>query len=472
MGITFRSGDYLRYVYCGGRTIKDGEAVALWDRNGVHTQLIGPHRIWLWFTTIRFLDRFTAGADEYLSIRHRNGQHEIVAGPATIYKNPALHDNVAVAKALELATQNDAVVVVSYTTAKTTTNKSLDETMEEPTSGKDSYGTVQSQSPQGASYRRHVVTGPQLYVPEANETFHEFRWSSLHPDLTQSSDTCRETIGPFVVLRLHQPKIWKCRVMLSTMDGTALFATLVLTYSVVSADRAIVTNDPFPKMETALRADIRQVGFDIDNIEPDDDQHDRNNTNGNDSHDTKKQVVAQLEKLSSFPELTKAADTVGFRFDTTVRVLELDYSDLVKEQVEKQRISTIKVENEKAIKKQRLELQQMDFVAKQEQIKQDADLKRQQAEADAGAAVEDHERRVEAANRELILVKKNLEMEKLRSDQDDASALTFLEGLKGVGVDVSAFMQTVGGIDMVRNNMTGQTGTLKKVLHEPTTTAK
>ena len=35
MGITFRSGGYIKHVRFGGRTIKDGEAAAIWNRNGM-----------------------------------------------------------------------------------------------------------------------------------------------------------------------------------------------------------------------------------------------------------------------------------------------------------------------------------------------------------------------------------------------------------------------------------------------------
>ena len=39
-GIDFRSGSYSRYVRFGKRTVKDGEAVALWNMRGVHRQIV------------------------------------------------------------------------------------------------------------------------------------------------------------------------------------------------------------------------------------------------------------------------------------------------------------------------------------------------------------------------------------------------------------------------------------------------
>jgi len=66
MGIEFRGSHYKRDVHFGKRTVKEGEAVAVWDVNGIHTQIIGPRLVRLFFSTINFLDRRTASPTEYL----------------------------------------------------------------------------------------------------------------------------------------------------------------------------------------------------------------------------------------------------------------------------------------------------------------------------------------------------------------------------------------------------------------------
>ena len=42
MGLDFRGGNYRRYIRFGKRTIKQGEAAAVWNMNGTQTEIIGP----------------------------------------------------------------------------------------------------------------------------------------------------------------------------------------------------------------------------------------------------------------------------------------------------------------------------------------------------------------------------------------------------------------------------------------------
>lgn len=60
MGIDFRDGHYRRYVRIGKRTIKEGEAAAIWSRNGRQREVIGPSLERLFYSHIRFLSRYMA----------------------------------------------------------------------------------------------------------------------------------------------------------------------------------------------------------------------------------------------------------------------------------------------------------------------------------------------------------------------------------------------------------------------------
>ena len=85
MGVTFRFGTHPKFVYFGGRTVKDGEAIAIWNREGKHKQIIGPRRVQLFCSTIRFLSFHKAESHQYLCISRRNGRVDHIKGPATIY---------------------------------------------------------------------------------------------------------------------------------------------------------------------------------------------------------------------------------------------------------------------------------------------------------------------------------------------------------------------------------------------------
>ena len=59
---TFRHGDYYAHVRCGKRTVKEGECAAIWDMSGKRKIILGPQRVRLWFSHVRFLDRHVAEA--------------------------------------------------------------------------------------------------------------------------------------------------------------------------------------------------------------------------------------------------------------------------------------------------------------------------------------------------------------------------------------------------------------------------
>lgn len=99
MGLDFRGGNYKRYVRFGKRTIKQGEgssphtdcllfksseyvssnnlslsalstAAAVWNMSGVQTEIVGPKLVRLFYSNIRFLDRYSAKSEQYLVVSY------------------------------------------------------------------------------------------------------------------------------------------------------------------------------------------------------------------------------------------------------------------------------------------------------------------------------------------------------------------------------------------------------------------
>eukprot|EP00930_Biecheleria_cincta_P002762 TRINITY_DN103761_c0_g1_i1.p1 TRINITY_DN103761_c0_g1~~TRINITY_DN103761_c0_g1_i1.p1 ORF type:complete len:391 (+),score=76.12 TRINITY_DN103761_c0_g1_i1:69-1241(+) len=149
MGIDFRGGNYVRRVRIGKRTVKDGEAVAIWDQYGRHHQVIGPARCRLWWSTIRFLERHVAESTDYLRVRHRDGTVEHVRGPTVLFENPVYHLGVSVEKAIQLQNSSSHLAV-----------------QHGPAVGKEGGGTSQE-----------IVSGPLLFFPEATDTVVGLKWA-------------------------------------------------------------------------------------------------------------------------------------------------------------------------------------------------------------------------------------------------------------------------------------------------------
>src|SRR4051794_28593401 len=67
------------------KTIRDGERVALWDRDGRVEFVSGPRRLLLARRTVEPLARHAAGADQYLVIRFKDGHSQHLHGPAAVW---------------------------------------------------------------------------------------------------------------------------------------------------------------------------------------------------------------------------------------------------------------------------------------------------------------------------------------------------------------------------------------------------
>lgn len=425
MGITFRSGDYIRFVRCGGRTIKDGEAAAIWNRNGVHTQVVGPKRVWLWFSTIRFLSRYTAEANQYIFIRHSDGREEVVKGPVSMYRNPAWHDKMDVRSAHHLATQNDCLVVCAQNDTASTVAKPLT---------KGHLSTEEEGDTKGTNhFHIRIVVGPQVFFPQANEFNHEFSWS----DLPENLETFRRGEIPSErrtqqILHLHKQRFWKCVVPLRTLDGVRLTATLSLTYSLVSVQKCLLMDDPMPTLVSSLLADAQAIGQSFS------------------ASSDKKDLVKKLEVASSFATLWEAAERHGFRFGDKIQVLGVDHTLEAQKKMDRAHIEASNVAAAVRQKKKERELRQLEFEEEEQRLEKAAELKTKKSRLDAETDEHNHTLQMAALERELSLQTKRLELEKLTSRQADESVLEFLEKLKNLGVDLSVFMNTVGGIEIAQ----------------------
>jgi hypothetical protein len=133
----------------GFQTIIEGQHVALWDEKSGKREIVhGPARIGTWGKRVEALKTFMAGPTQYLLVQHRDGRVMHQRGPAVLWMDPVQHAAVSIADAITLDA-NEALVVY--------------------TQGDD--GKV----------KRRIVRGPEMFVPQAQEWLHEFRWHGADP---------------------------------------------------------------------------------------------------------------------------------------------------------------------------------------------------------------------------------------------------------------------------------------------------
>lgn len=162
MGVTFRDGWYVKFVRIGGRTIKEGEAAAIWKMNGEHVEVIGPKRVRLFFSTIRFLTRFKAESHQYLVVKHRDGRVEHIKGPTAMYCNPSHHDEILVKDCIHLHSKSDLILVHNSGLSPEHKSTNLLENK--------AYEPVSNSS---------IVQGPTMFTPSPYEHVHDFHWSEV-----------------------------------------------------------------------------------------------------------------------------------------------------------------------------------------------------------------------------------------------------------------------------------------------------
>lgn len=150
-------------VRIGKRTVKQGEAVSVWDRRGNHQVVVGPCLLYLWFSVLRFLTRRTASASQQLHIENVDGTVEYLRGPCQIWECPGvIHKKIQVMDATYLATNDDVCVV------------------------------------RQENSRLEVMKGPQLFFPSPCQTLVSFPWrdNDVHVLHTSEQQLCFPIVTP------------------------------------------------------------------------------------------------------------------------------------------------------------------------------------------------------------------------------------------------------------------------------------
>jgi len=420
MGILFRDSKYVRFVRFGKRTVKDGEALAVWDENGVHTEHVGPQFVRLWMSTIRFLDRFVAGADEYLVITDVNGAVTHVKGPKAMFCNPTRHKKIVVKKAVVLASPNECLVV--YTKKKSTDapyavpsprpnvkhvskdSESESKTDEEPsvTAAAASIETPDDAS-QPRELLRRIVAGPAVFVPRVDEWAHKFNWTNLK---TKQSEI-------FTVLQTGTRR-YETEVSLRTTDSVLLTAELSIQFRVANVEDVIEAgDDPVAVMQSLLSADLSEYGTLIrsdDMLNP----------------ESRTKITVTLGNIDTYKKLVDGAHHMGLEI-VGLCLKRLNASKALQKQYD----IAIQTKAELASKR---------AVAEQQQQLVDLDLANQKRRMESEQAL--------ASAQLAHKLKMKDDEQKLTSEHQrraNEEVLGFLRELKNNGVDLTQYLVSFSG---------------------------
>eukprot|EP00218_Dolichomastix_sp_CCMP3274_P007249 CAMPEP_0170143016 /NCGR_PEP_ID=MMETSP0033_2-20121228/9378_1 /TAXON_ID=195969 /ORGANISM="Dolichomastix tenuilepis, Strain CCMP3274" /LENGTH=451 /DNA_ID=CAMNT_0010379435 /DNA_START=58 /DNA_END=1413 /DNA_ORIENTATION=+ len=264
----FRNASYgTRTVWFGQRSVKDGEALAVWRSSGEYEVVVGPRFVRLVWAKICFLDRFVANQLQYLIVHGRDGTKRHVRGPCHLFRDPIVHERIELRECEQL-TANDLLIVYAS---------------QQQEKGGEATAIV----------KRRTVCGPAVFMPTADEWIHEFSWhgtpdpatlakgtasvpflssqgkGKLQVQQAQSSSQVQATdeahlitrilpgMNCFTKLSLLQQQIYFNVRDVSTKDDAGLTVKLLFSYQVVDVEAMLAsTEDPVGDLINALSTDV------------------------------------------------------------------------------------------------------------------------------------------------------------------------------------------------------------------------
>ena len=104
-------------VFIGGKTVRTGDRIAVWSRNGKCKVIDGPVRARFFMQKWELLRAYVATDDEFIKVTKRDGSTEHHPGPVSMFKDPVLDDSVRVERATVIDA-SQALVVETTNTGK------------------------------------------------------------------------------------------------------------------------------------------------------------------------------------------------------------------------------------------------------------------------------------------------------------------------------------------------------------------
>ena len=369
-------------------TVKDGQRIAVWNKQGKVDFVDGPRRMFIYDRTIQHLVHFSAGAEQYLAVEYQDGHCENIAGPAAIWHDPVLHKQIEVKQALAI-NSHEAVVVYKRT----------EETV-----------------------ARRVLSGPAVYVPCENEWLHKFSWHGADP-----KDPYRKIPRAlsFTRLRTIPDQMYYDVSRVRTSDDALVEVKLMIFFELVEIEKMLdQTHDPIADFINAVSADV--IDF-VSGL----------------SFEGFKQHTEQLNKLETFENLNYRAQRIGYKIN---KVVYRGYKANDKlQEMHNNAIETrtrLKLEAETESQAQELADLKLQREAQRDLQKQEMEQKSHQHKIKLEKfAHEETLRKLEAEQKCELAAKQNsneLELRHLQATNNEK--VNYLKAIEGMQVDLTRYL--------------------------------
>lgn len=253
----------------GLRTIRQGQRAAIWDRLGRAKMVDGPRLVFLVGEQLQQLVQHAAGPSEYLVVRYKDGHKDHVRGPAAVWFDPVLHQEILVLPAISIDA-NEALVVYRQ---------------------------------EEKDVKRRVVRGPELFVPAASEWLHQFSWHGTEVAKGTGSMMLHRKVPHalrFSKLRVIPDQLYFDVEDVRTADDALLVVKLMLFFELADIDVMLdQTHDPIADFTNAVSADI------VDFVAA----H---------TFERFKEKTEKLNELATYPQLVQRAQRIGYRINKVV----------------------------------------------------------------------------------------------------------------------------------------------------------
>lgn len=383
----------------GWKTIPQGERVLVWNRVGEARIVDGPRRLALWSETVQSLNRYVAGPEEYLAAAFKDGRTEHHRGPTVLWLDPVTMAEIRVEPLLKLDA-NEAIVVYRPTAA----------------------GVV-----------RRVERGPALFMPAPDEWLHRFRWHGADP-----RDHRRKQPGAleFDKLRVIPDQMYYDVECVRTADDALLTVKLMIFFELVDIERMLdQTHDPIGDFINAATADVIDFA-------------------ATESFDGFKEKTERLGELETYRQLTKRAETIGYRITKVVyrgyqasQTLQAMHDNAIEartrlrleaETEEQTQVLADRKQQREAAREQENQATETARLAHQNRLSTatlEAKLKEERAEKEQELAMTRA-----TAEQELTLRQRTLDLERTAREADHREQLAFLSGVAALKVDLTRYL--------------------------------
>lgn len=419
-GGLFRDGHYHKQVTVGKRRVKEGECAAIWNRKGEVRNVVGPKLVRVFFSDVRFLDRFVADQNQYLVVCFRDGRKENVRGPSALFLDPVAHKSVEVKEAISL-NASECLVVYRETDnrrdggilAPAEESKEQDGDAAAAASASSVKITVAKTLGHENGVTRRIIRGPTMFIPQANEWIHEFSWHGSNNRMDDARTMIKDALKLTKIRTLPDQlyyNVTSCR----TSDDAQLNIKLMVFYQLQSVETMLdQTHDPIGDIVNAVSADVIRFAAEM-------------------SFEVFVKRSHELNELAAFPMLVERAGTIGSKIN---KVVFRGYK--ASEQLQAMHDSAIKTRTKLNLEARTAEQQQQI-----EDLKLQAKQGRATKEREMEAANQAHQRELKALAHAESLRMSDAEAAaaQARKQAADAQKVEFLKELAGQGVDLTAYL--------------------------------